>query len=91
MVGWTWRREPGRGTVSTGVSLVQTPHLHRFAASVLELEDLVVVFCNLFVTKIWDCYSIPLFGLSNSPSDSSTSPVPRIGREICLRFGEGSQ
>ena len=70
MVGWTWRREPGRGTVSTGVSLVQTPHLDRFAASVFELENLVVFFCNLFVTKLWDCYSIPLFGLSNSPSES---------------------
>ena len=42
VVGWTWRREPGRGTVSTGVSLVQTPHLNRFAVSVFELENSVV-------------------------------------------------
>ena len=45
VVGWTWRREPGRGTVSTGVSLVQTPHLDHIAVSVFEF----VFFWNQFV------------------------------------------
>ena len=44
VVGWTWRREPGRG-----VSLVQTPHLDRFAASVFELENLVVFFFVIYL------------------------------------------
>ena len=77
VVGWTWRREPERGTVSTGVSLVETPHLDRFAVSVFELENSVV-----FLESICNGITTP----SHSLICQILHPNPR-NRNRVLGFG----
>ena len=84
VVGWTWRREPGRGTVSTGVSLVQTPHLDRFALSVLELENSVVFLesiCNQVRKLLTPCAFCCFLALWRKKK-LATNDLTRIDRAI---------